>query len=218
MKEDRYPRALLDSAGNTYLGINNLHRYNWLECLRDQFLVHIGEERVLDDIGSLQSLELRNSLLTKYREFSRSEDIRRCMASHSLIVYPLLNSYKPKFLYLNVALEKKSFISQVRLLNIYNTRIIFKSKLYVIDKNLICYFCNLSELDIFHFLFDCPNLHETRLKFGMKSQSDDNNNNILSIFLDSHLNPDKENSANDFVKYVLYVLNTYLANYVKVVN
>lgn len=149
--------------------------------------------------------------MEKFIEYRSNLDPDRCEHSSSLLVFQELY-LKTSYLNLNNRLECKKFVAQLRLLNRYNQRIIYRGKTYVLNSNLTCHFCNFDQLDILHFIFNCPVFNNLRSSFQLGILNT-NTNNKICLFFDS-LN---ESSLDHLIKFTLCLLNTHLVDYIRVI-
>lgn len=207
----RYPRALLDVAIQLYNNNNSLSKYNWLRSLQDVFFVPIGEQDVLKNLDTLLNIEKRSELVEKYILYRTKLDVEKCLQSSSLIIFPDIFS-KSGYLNLKSFPDCKRFIAQLRLLNRYNQRIIYRGKIYVLNNDLTCQFCNFSQLDIFHFIFDCPVMDNLRTSFYLANLNV--NTPVKAPLLFDSLD---ESTAVHFTKFILSLLNNYLSDSIRII-
>lgn len=210
MDGDRLPRIALDILLSINDNQNSLLNYNWLGNLKKSFLEPIGEDWVLEDLECLREEGLRQDLICKFFEFRRSEDINKCFESSSLLLYPSLSLGERLFLRLKKTIHEKAFISQLRLLNRYNCRIILRGKIYALSSNMTCYYCNFSNLNVSHFLFECPLLEELRdsLNFSVFVEEEDK--------IVWGLSPENESVANSLEKMFVNLCTNQLSEFVTI--
>lgn len=204
MPPDRFPRIMLNVALATFQGQFSLEKYNWLENLRRNFFSVIQEEDILENLNLLLDSRVRNSLVRKFIDIKKYNDWESCTRSSSLTVYPQFKFNSNRYLQLKNTLDSKKFLAQLRLLNKYNKRIIFRKKIYIIQE-ATCYYCNLSNLSIWHFILDCPLLHNLRTQFNLDPLNYDLPNKFDFLFgiID-------ESILNSVIKFFSHLAISYL--------
>lgn len=95
-------------------------------------------------------------------------DTRRLQVSSSLKLYPQLSLYSGLQPYLQTKIELSSIriMAQLRLLNIYNTRIIIKGKSYQLSAEQSCKCVERRPIsDDYHIFINCNSFEEIRKKY-----------------------------------------------------
>lgn len=184
--------------------------YNWLSNFKKIFLAPIQEEVVTDDLGCLREGERRSELLDKYTRYRRSLDINKSISSSSLLLYPSLAESDKKYLEMRKTLHSKALISQLRLLNRYNCRVIYRGNIYVLKPDFTCLFCNFSNLDITHFLFDCPLLENTRSNIKLTFPHDCQDKTLTT------LSTTDEGIANALEKLFLQICKDHISDQIRI--
>ena len=104
-------------------------------------------------------------MIEKYRIKRKKGDIIRCQNSAALVFYPYIVNIDRDYLKVTGDLSKKAVISQLRLLNIYNHRLLVNNIIIYMKESAICYDCNSADNYLNHFFFDCMKFEVVRKKF-----------------------------------------------------
>lgn len=211
MSDDRYPRIALHALFLLLRDPNSQKKYNWLMAVKNTFLDPLGEGEVFDgDLGVLASDVVRSRLIEKYIQFRRTKDLEKSLCSSSLVSYPFLVQQVVKYLKIKLDLREKSLLAQLRLINKYNERLIYKGKIYVLRQPLVCQFCNMGNVDLFHYLMDCPMLVEQRKSLSSVHDNQNLKDKIASLFNSS------VSSMHNFIKFILYLCEVHLLNNIQI--
>ena len=146
--------------------LNSDLKYNWAKQIRSTFFERIDAANLWDDL-SLETLSKEKKNLTeKFISYSKGEDLRKCLESSSLSLYPALCETPSGTVYLqgNAPLEYKRIIAQVRLVNIYNPRILLKKGKSILIPNDYCELCAKAN-SLEHKVFECLYFTEVRDKY-----------------------------------------------------
>ena len=92
-------------------------------------------------------------------------------------------------------MDDKKIIAQIRLLNIYNSRIKIGKSIYKTLHNVPCEFCNLSENNIFHWIENC-NLLKVKRKIFLQ---DCNKSEFHIVYFLNNL------STSELKKFVVFI-------------
>lgn len=210
MDGNRYPRIALDAFIDINREDSSIRKYNWLGNIKALFFLPIGEEIVFEDLNLLVDEQRRSDLFHSYVGYRKLTDYEKCLNSSSLVRYPALCDLGHSYLNLKNDLLSKAFVSQLKLLNKYNNRLIIQGSIYAF-RNMTCHFCNLNCLDIHHFLFDCPLFYFTRKLYNLVPKIPENDTS-----LDHPLINLKESSLNNLIKLTVHLCKNELSIFVRI--
>ena len=186
MDRDRYPRRCFETLCNLSNKGKSAAKYNWVSQVKSIFFEPIGELGVWENISNITHAVFTDRLWEKYIEYMRIQDLESCRRSTSLIIYNNLDFIKVQkdYLKLNLKIEEKRFVAQLRLLNKNCSRLIFNNKIFSIKNEITCDYCNINEVNLFHFVFDCEcfNKDRTIIKASCEIKKMSNENALLNIF------------------------------------
>lgn len=103
-------------------------------------------------------------LLNKLKDFYRQLDFSKANETSALLVYKDVVERK-KIYQININLGIKKAIAQIKLLNLYNTRIILWNKCHIVRKNLNCEACDIEGVTFLHFALECAEYRYLRIKY-----------------------------------------------------
>ena len=168
MNDERYPKICFLRLKELALRFPSSEpRYNWIIQIRKNFLDKINVN-IQDVFSAIKSQSYRDFLVEKMRRAYLQEDLERSYSSNALFFAQYLNydNSTPRYFVYFTSIKTLKTISQLRLLNKYNERLIIKNKLLKAEKNGRCYFCG-TQNNIFHMINECPRFIEERNKaFG----------------------------------------------------
>ena len=145
MPNNRYPKIVFLKLTELSKRPDCILKYNWISLIKKHFFEPIGELEIWNNIGTFTISESRNNLLSEFSYYLKSLDFDSRIHSSSLLLYPNIEySINNNW----ISLENKAFITQLKLMNVYNNRLIINNKIYILDKKCICEYCNLNETKI----------------------------------------------------------------------
>lgn len=148
--------------------INNKKiRYNWALQVKNFFVV-IGEEEAWNNLTLNSLRENKKKILSKFEQLLFGKDAQRIQASSSLKIHPQLPLYKGPQPYLRskINLSYLKVVSQIRLLNEFNSRIIIKGKSYKIPKDELCKCVERKPVsNLYHMFIVCDCLNDIRKQY-----------------------------------------------------
>ena len=157
-----------------------------------------------DNISLTRLLEQKQNLYDAYNNYLYNLDVEKCKQSNTLIIYPeiTLNKELQQYQKLNLPLKFLQIISQFRLLNNKNPRIILDATLYKLNKDTYCYLCSKSN-SFLHMIIECYCFSYKRKSLGLPLKDNCN----LDIF---HIleNPNKK-MLNKFISLVKHIIHVY---------
>lgn len=107
----------------------NLRQPLTVQLQQARFWVRFILDRVsLKNMGNISI----NTNQLKFNAYTRQTDLIKCENSRSLIFYPSLD-FRVRGGYLNIQLNFKKLFTQIRLLNLYNSRLIFCGQIYILN-------------------------------------------------------------------------------------
>lgn len=175
---------------------NTAQKYNW--CLQVEKKFEFIGEKVVWNAEFIKNNKAR--LIKTYNNFLRAEDINSLSNSRSLQLFPdlTLREGPQNYLKLKLPLFFIKIFAQIRLINNYNTRIIFKSKVYKFDMKYCCGYRELKRRELYHLLIECD-LHNIIRKMYISLSEEQSV--IINTWLDLLNFPD-ENNVQAIVFYV----------------
>lgn len=188
MDNNRYPKICFKKLKKLSENNNVIIKYNWCAQIGEIF-------KMIDRYTDWQNITLYSIVTNKtrwineYEDFLRMRDIKRLCESRSLLILPQLTIRESIQDYFKLCRSLKSFriITQLRLLNVFQTKIIINNKLYNWKCDGLCGGCRLLVNDFsFHVLIECRFHNEDREKF-INGESDESSN--LSAVMDVLNNP-----------------------------
>lgn len=144
-------------------------RYNWVLQVR-QLCGQLQEPNLFDNLTSARFKYYKPELLSHYRHFLFSRDLRNVSES-SFLLHPSLFtgatlSTPSGYLQWQVPIYVTRIVAQVRLCNRVSIRFTCSSGLYIIDPRVRCSVCNMQKYEsLYHLLFECPIYAPTRSQF-----------------------------------------------------
>ena len=214
MPINRYPKVVFMKLLELSKNQNCILKYNWISLVKKHFFEPINELEIWENIGLLSKLENRITLLNKFATYLKNIYIYSRFKSSALLLYPnsepIENMSTCENFVGKLLLGYKSFISQIKLLNIHNLRIIIDKKVYKLENHGTCEFCNINEASLFHWIVDCNLLSEERKKFNLLNLNAENSLD-LNFYIYSH----SMREIRNFKKFVVFILeNSLFKNYV----
>ena len=165
MQEERIPKIclkkLIELANRTY---------NWVNQIKKYFLEKIGKIDLFNNLTLESFLKEKENLIKEFESYSKKEDILSIETSTSLTVYPWLFKINPNNNYLNlkIPINDKKILAQLRVLNIYNRRVLTKKKIYTLNEDDYCEYC-AEKNSILHSIIDCEKYSDYRVKINTRN-------------------------------------------------
>ena len=164
----RYPRIYFQKQMSIMMNDAKVAKYNWVYQIKKIFFEPIGETSMWDNLNSALLLDQKQRLCEKYENYLYYEDIEKCKKSSSLIVFPEFDLQKGMQQYFKIKLLLKilQLISQVRLINNINCRIVCDSEIYRLGNSSFCYLCSKPN-SFLYTIIDCLHFKEYRIRFKL---------------------------------------------------
>ena len=199
MEDNRYPRICFLKLVDLFNKFDKTEqKFNWVTQIQRQFFEPIG----LNLADYLKSEKIRkniNFLLDKLNRSYLREDIAKVSESSSLYFARFINYEISQSRHFNwLKLDKLRSITQIRLCNKYNSRLILEHKLYTIRQNELCYWCRTKN-DIFHMLNNCMMFNEIR------AHNVSNDSSFLEM-----MNCDSSEKIEKLIKLSISILERYV--------
>ena len=211
MENNRYPKVMLHILFERNLDErNNSEKYNWISSIKKVFFDQIEENQFFNNLeifGTLTELSTRKRLESKYLEKLKNNDKIKCHQSSALLNYPtcIVENLNSNYLTLPYQLVYMKLSAQIRLLNKYCNRLIIKNNVYILKELNVCEFCNSSELNIMHWLSDCPLYDELRQTYEVPELRSENKS--MSILLQAT----SGKNSNKIINFTLHMLENVLS-------
>lgn len=163
MKKDRLPKICLLRLIKLSKSTNTVYKYNW--CLQLEKMFEFIGEKIVWNAHFIRNNKER--LIKTYDNFLRAEDVISLLNSRSLQLFPSLTLREgtQSYLRLKLPLNFLKIFAQIRLLNKYNTRIIFKNKIHKFDIEYCCGARELKGRELYHVLIECDLYGDSRKKY-----------------------------------------------------
>ena len=167
MPETRYPSVCFHKLHELSKKSSNIGKYNWISIAKEIFFEPIIETEIWENLNNFLMPETTERLISLYNNHLHEVDLESYAQSSSLYIYPDLTIDKISQYYLsfNINHDIKRIFAQLKLLNKYNTRIITKNKIFKLNKNIDCNYCNITDDNLYHALFECEKYKGERLKY-----------------------------------------------------
>lgn len=199
MKEERLPKICFKRLQSLAKQGNIDEKYNWFIQVKNKFFDKINKAEFFENIDLNSIIKEKNSLLSEFKEYIHGKDKIALLNNNSLAIFPML--YKAglvtKYLNLKIPLYYKKILAQIRLINIYNCRILTKNKTFTIKENTHCNICT-DEYTILHLIKDCEQIKRQREKLIPEILNSKMDNSIFHILN----NTDCEIKARKFVNFI----------------
>ena len=89
---------------------------------------------------------------------------------------------------------------QIKLLNANCTRIFIRGNVYITENQFVCKFYNMNNINIFHWLVDCTQLHSKRKLLYLKLFEDN------SLNIEYYISNVSSIELKKFIVYLIYIL------------
>lgn len=202
MSDSRYPKGVLNMLREIYTR-SDFPKYSWCHNLYKNFLTVLGEANMDYVFNGEFDFEIKQYLIRNLEKGYKDEDLLKAGSSRSLILYKFVDPIAQTRMYrfLNIKLNIKKAFAQLRLINLYSTRIILFNKCYLIKKALSCNICNKINLNFIHWVCDCPVVSNIRIDFGLEALNEISNDKLRIVFEDMN-----EIKIFDVCKYIVKIL------------
>lgn len=200
MGNERYPKiCLLQLINQLELSKCNT-KYNWCAQVKKMF-EDIGET-IVWTLEFIQ--ENKERLIKTYENYSRAEDVNSLSNSSSLQILPNLTLRDGTQTYLRMKLPLLfiKVFAQIRLINKYNPRIIYKKEILNLNDNYCCGEQILKGKELYHMLIECQMYKFIRKKYVCDSE-DESLIKDFCIDLLNDPNPNGVKSINFYIKNVI---------------
>ena len=199
MNENRYPKIAFLRLKELAINFpNSSSKFNWVLQVKEQFFDKIGVN--IEKVCERHERSLDDFLIDKYNRLLIGNDIKRMRASRSLYfgVYLRYEITQPQYFNLVKNLNTLRILTQIRLSNKFNERIICRNMVGKPRMNEYCYACCTAN-NIPHMLIECIYFNDERKRCFEEE---------FPYILDKSINIESVN-ANNIVDMVTTIFKKY---------